>query len=106
MSDEWYKECSVVAYPREIRFLNIDGSAINYHVDRQVSLYIQRLQMKIEDLENKNREKDIEKLQLQSNWNSLREYCKEYADKDTMSSIIFGVVLDKMNELEGDDKVE
>lgn len=41
--------------------------------------------------------------QLQSNWNSLREYCKEYADKDTMSSIIFGVVLDKMNELEGKD---
>ena len=41
--------------------------------------------------------------QLQSNWNSLREYCKEYADKDTMSSIIFGVVLDKMNELEGVD---
>jgi hypothetical protein len=41
---------------------------------------------------------------LQSNWNSLREYCKEYADKDTMSSIIFGVVLDKMNKLEGKDK--
>ena len=41
--------------------------------------------------------------QLQSNWNSLREYCKEYADKDTMSSIIFGVVLDKMNELESSD---
>ena len=41
---------------------------------------------------------------LQFNWNSLREYCKEYADKDTMSSIIFGVVLNKMNELEGKDK--
>ena len=44
MNKEEFKECSVVAYPREIKFLHINGGAISYYVDRHVSDYVDRLQ--------------------------------------------------------------
>lgn len=44
MSEEEYMECSVVAYPRQIKFLHINGGAISYYVDRHVSDYVDRLQ--------------------------------------------------------------
>ena len=66
MNDKWFDECSVVAYPHEIRFLNIDGGCINYCVDRHVSEYINKLQNKIKDIEQENRDKDIKNMILQS----------------------------------------
>ena len=30
MNKEEFKECSVVAYPRQIKFLHINGGAISY----------------------------------------------------------------------------
>ena len=50
MSDKEYMECSVVAYPREIRFLHINGSAISYYVDRHISDYVDRLQKENQEL--------------------------------------------------------
>ena len=44
MSEEEYMECSVVAYPRQIKFLHINGGAISYYVDRHVSDYVDKLQ--------------------------------------------------------------
>ena len=44
MNKEEFKECSVVAYPRQIKFLHINGGAISYYVDRHVSDYVDRLQ--------------------------------------------------------------
>ena len=43
-------------------------------------------------------------LQLQSNWNSLREYVEELYNNEDGSWAVCGAryVLDKMNELEGD----
>lgn len=46
--------------------------------------------------------------QLQSNWNSLREWVQkhydEYKDMEQDAMFEFGLMLDKMNELEGKDK--
>ena len=42
-----------------------------------------------------------EKIKLQSNWNSLREWLKEYS-QDLEFRCYMDMVLDKMNELEGD----
>lgn len=46
--------------------------------------------------------------QLQSNWNSLREWVQkhydEYKDMEQDAMFEFGLVLDKMNKLEGKDK--
>ena len=58
MSKEEIKECSVVAYPRQIKFLHINGGAISYYVDRHVSDYVDRLQQ-----ENQEIKKQIEEYQ-------------------------------------------
>ena len=58
MTKEEFKECSVVAYPRQIKFLHINGGAISYYVDRHVSDYVDRLQQ-----ENQEIKKQIEEYQ-------------------------------------------
>ena len=60
MSEEEYMECSVVAYPRQIKFLHINGGAISYYVDRHVSDYVDRLQQ-----ENKKQKELIDKAVLE-----------------------------------------
>lgn len=49
MNEEEFKECSVVAYPHEIRFLHIKGGHISYYVDRHVSDYVNKLQQEKKD---------------------------------------------------------
>lgn len=60
MSEEEYMECSVVAYPRQIRFLHINGGAISYYVDRHVSDYVDRLQQENQELKKQLHEASIE----------------------------------------------
>ena len=50
--------------------------------------------------------KQKENIQLQSNWNSLREFVEELYNNEDGSWAVCGAryVLDKMNELEGKDK--
>ena len=57
MSEEEYMECSVVAYPRQIKFLHINGGAISYYVDRHVSDYVDRLQQENQELKKQLEEK-------------------------------------------------
>ena len=78
MNDKWFDECSVVAYPHEIRFLNIDGGCINYCVDRHVSEYINKLQNKIKDIEQENRDKDIKNMILQSKIDKAIDKLEKY----------------------------
>lgn len=66
----------IVAYPHEIKFIDKNGGAISYYVDRKVSDCVKELQDKLSKIESENRQKDIDNLQLQSNWNSLRELIK------------------------------
>lgn len=42
--------------------------------------------------------------QLQSNWNSLREYIKEIPEEEFVNTEWYVNILDKMNELEGKNK--
>ena len=44
MNEKEFKECSVIAYPHEIRFLHIKGGRISYYVDRHISDYVNKLQ--------------------------------------------------------------
>ncbi len=60
MSEEEYMECSVVAYPRQIKFLHINGGAISYYVDRHVSDYVDRLQQENQELKKQLHEASIE----------------------------------------------
>lgn len=50
MSEEEYKECSVVVYPRNIKFLHINGGSSSYYVDRHISDYVNNLQQEIAKL--------------------------------------------------------
>ena len=52
MNEEEFKECSVVAYPHEIRFLHIKGGHISYYVDRHVSDYVNKLQQELQQKED------------------------------------------------------
>lgn len=60
MSEEEYMECSVVAYPRQIKFLHINGGAISYYVDRHVSDYVDRLQKENQELKRQLHEASIQ----------------------------------------------
>lgn len=94
MSDKEYMECSVVAYPREIRFLHINGSAISYYVDRHISDYVDRLQKENQSLkeqleENKDKinwyenfeiNKTIDELRIKHN-NQQKEFISYLEDK-------------------------
>lgn len=53
MNEEEFKECSVIAYPHEIRFLHIKGGHISYYVDRHISDYINKLQEENQRLKEK-----------------------------------------------------
>ena len=53
MNEEEFKECSVVVYPHEIRFLHIKGGRISYNVDRHISDYVNKLQEENQRLKEK-----------------------------------------------------
>ena len=61
MNEEEFEECSVVAYPHEIRFLHIKGGRISYCVDRHISDYVNKIQQENQELK-KQLEKKYEKL--------------------------------------------
>lgn len=72
MNEEEFEECSVVAYPHEIRFLHIKGGRISYYVDRHISDYVNKMQRENEKLKKQleakeNQQKEfIENLKQQS----------------------------------------
>lgn len=85
MNEKWFDECSVVAYPHEIRFLNIDGGSMNYCVDRHVSEYVGKIQAQLNISQNENREKNIKIMILQSKIDKAIDYLYEhsqYNDRD------------------------
>lgn len=94
MNKEEFKECSVVAYPREIKFLHINGGAISYYVDRHVSDYVDRLQQ-----ENQKYKEVIDKIM-----NLIKQYGKYDGKKCTrgfqMWSADFNKILDILKEVE------
>lgn len=97
MNEKWFDECSVVAYPHEIRFLNIDGGSMSYCVDRNVSKYVGKIQAQLNTLQNENRDKDIKNMILQSKIDKANEIL----DKDTNVENIY---FELRNLFKGDDK--
>lgn len=77
MNEKWFDECSVVAYPHEIRFLNIDGGSMSYYVDRHVSEYVGKIQAQLNTLQNENRDKNIKNMILQSKIDKANELLEE-----------------------------
>lgn len=69
-------------------------------IDLKLKTY-EQLQNEIITLNTNSYLKDLKIEQLQSNWNSLREWLKEYS-QDLEFRCYMDMVLDKMNELEGD----
>jgi hypothetical protein len=112
MNEKWFDECSVVAYPHEIRFLNIDGGSMSYCVDRNVSEYVRKIQAQLNTLQNENREKGIKNMILQSKIDKAIEYIEENIDleMDDFTKIDIGceilkiLDLDKYNEFLKEDK--
>lgn len=89
MSEEEYMECSVVAYPRQIKFLHINGGAISYYVDRHVSDYVDRLQKENQELKKQLHEASIEMqemieqdIECPSNCSKLKELKKQLEEYD------------------------
>ena len=96
----------IVAYPHEIKFIDKNGGTISYYVDRKVSDCVKELQDKLSEVESENTQKTIDKLRLQSKWNSLREWLENEESNSSYSISFrdsFRNVLSKMNELEGVD---
>lgn len=81
MNEKWFDECSVIAYPHEIRFLNIDGGSMSYCVDRHVSEYVGKIQAQLNTLQNENRDKGIKNMILQSKIDRINKYLEEHTDK-------------------------
>lgn len=75
-------------------------------IDLKLKTY-EQLQDEVIKLLTNNYLKDSKIEQLQSNWNSLREYIgKEWYcfDNESVEHEVAKNILDKMNELEGKDK--
>ena len=100
MSDKEYMECSVVAYPREIRFLHINGSAISYYVDRHISDYVDRLQKENQELK-KQLEEAQENIILLKASKPMLEYKK--ALEETQQKEFIEYMNKTIEELECDD---
>lgn len=77
MNEKWFDECSIVAYPHEIRFLNSDGGSISYYVDKHVSEYVGKIQAQLNTSQNENREKNIKNMILQSKIDKAIEYIEK-----------------------------
>lgn len=76
------------------------------NIDIKLKTY-EQLQQEVITLNTNSYLKDLKINQLQSNWNSLKELLKEdlkqvYRDAGYRNNII-REILDKMNELEGED---
>ena len=72
---------------------------VTYEVNTILSDLYNQIEYELRDDYNDSLE------QLQSNWNSLREYCEElYNKENSWAGCGARYVLDKMNELEGKDK--
>lgn len=80
MSEEEYMECSVVAYPREIRFLHQNGSTISHCVDRHISDYVGRLQKEMDSVDDYNRSITIEQLKLKKQIEIMEKYLELIID--------------------------
>lgn len=104
MNKEEFKECSVVAYPRQIKFLHINGGAISYYVDRHVSDYVDRLQQENQELKlelSGYRQailKEKEMLGLKEENDKLKKQLKNY------KKLGFKYLQDKNNNLEAQQK--
>ena len=101
MNEEEFEECSVVAYPHEIRFLHIKGGRISYYVDRHISDYVNKIQQENQKLkemqciflgtgcQNKIKEYKIQQREFIDWLENEIENCKygeeNYADGDDMS---------------------
>lgn len=88
----WYAEDDYDAYDRffGLRDARIMGMII-YELNNDIKTLLK---------ENEAKEKVIKKQDYVIN--ELEKWLKEYADKDTMSSIIFGVVLNHLIDLKGE----
>ena len=82
MSEEEYMECSVVAYPRQIKFLHINGGAISYYVDRHVSDYVDRLQKENQELKKQLHEASIEMQEMIEQDIECPSNCSKLKDLD------------------------
>ena len=90
MNKEEFKECSVVAYPRQIKFLHINGGAISYYVDRHVSDYVDRLQK-----ENQQLKKQLDYLRSGEYYNQLRfenEMLQQVVDTNGVPSEVYDYI--------------
>lgn len=96
MNEKEFKECSVVAYPHEIRFLHIKGGHIGYYVDRHVSDYVNKLQEENQQLKGSLQTYEIlleanveENQQLKENNQAMQEeLARTWAKLDKKEEII------------------
>ena len=103
MNEKWFDECSVVAYPHEVRFLHIDGSSISYFVDRRISEYIRKTQAQLNTLQNENRDKDIKNMILQSKIDKSDELIETYKNERDTYKRLAECYIDKYNKERSDE---
>lgn len=92
MNEEEFKECSVVAYPHEIRFLHIKGGHISYYVDRHISDYVNKLQEENQQLKEQLQQKeDI--------INKAKKYISKHTQHDENGYVVECLYVEEAKEL-------
>ena len=79
MNEEEFEECSVVAYPHEIRFLHIKGGRISYYVDRHISDYVNKIQQENQEL--KKQLEEINNFINKANFANIEQLMLDYCAK-------------------------
>ena len=79
MNEEEFEECSVVAYPHEIRFLHIKGGRISYCVDRHISDYVNKIQQENQEL--KKQLEEINNFINKANFANIEQLMLDYCAK-------------------------
>lgn len=103
MNEEEYNDCSVVAYPHEIRFLHIKGGYVSYYVDRHVSDYVDKLQK--ENLKLKEKLEASEKVRLKC-LNKIKTLGKFDGEKCTRSFTLWSADFNELAKMLDIDKGE
>ena len=121
MNEKEFEECSVVAYPHEIRFLHIKGGCISYYVDRHISDYVNKIQkenqqlkadkadygnkaqVEIDLLEEENKQLKEQLQQKEEIIDKARKYVKEnsiyFAIKDKIGNYFANCNCDELLEI-------
>lgn len=113
MKNNSVMKCCICNNEKIGQFITIDNKKYHLCCIKQLKERIEYLERGVEEYQKALDETMSEKMDIENNWNKLKEYAKEnlyfysgYQGEDLETDVAIHGVLDKMQELEGSDKNE